>query len=277
MQTQTHLSNIHFIRPSGKQGIDCEKQFLTKILAGAPQAPLSICINSASIRILDESNSCVSELLHNEMQLWANFLGTRVINTFELIHPSHCFEPYELTSLIHCVSTSFSLHPIARRQHRAVCSINEISGENLALLKGLGFTQIQLQVPHLSHLTTQEFQTYCKQIEDYHFDFFGIQLEHTDCLDEMAPKIREFIKQIRPDYIFIGTHSLNMSLSFDDKHSARIIVDERDLGSCDTICLGPESISTINGHRLQHLCAPEKYIQSIIRGRLPLHVKPKPL
>ena len=274
MQTNHHTqtSNVTAIRPTEKLPVANNGQELDNIVTGAHNLPISLSINSESVLILNTSSPNASEILRLEMQLWAKLLGPRAIDTFELIHPAMCFQPYELTSLVHCVASTFNVHTMSKRQHRAVCSVNEINDESLALLKGLGFTQIQIQVAQLTSLTSPEFHHRCKTIKDYHFDFFGIQLAHTDCLDQLAPRIREFVKQCHPDYIFVGARSLNISLCDEDKQSARIIVDEGN-GRHDNLCLGPESVSTINGYTLQHLCSPSRYKQALSEGRLPLHIK----
>jgi len=270
----TPPSNVTNIRPLGKLAVNNDAYDLSSIILGANNLPINLGINSESLVTLNTHTHSAAEILRAEIPLWAKLLGARPIGTFEVIHPSMCFQPYELTALIHCIASAFNVHSMSKRQHRAICSIDDINNETLALLKGLGFTQLQIQIPQLESLTSPAFHERCQTINDYHFDFFGIQLTHSDCLDQLAPSIRSFVQQCHPDYIFIGLRSLNITLSSEDKQSARIIIDEGNQHH-DNLCLGPESTSTLNGYTLQHLCSPQRYKQCIEDGRLPLHITKK--
>ena len=224
------------------------------------------------LHLLLDRDWSIADLLVREIRIWSEVLGERDLASIILFRPYLSLEPFELTRVMHCVASHFKLQSNDEGHHIAVTSCSEIDTDNLALLKGLRFRHYQLIVEKNDQHSFEQLCESVKLLRDYDFQCVGIQLSHTDCLND----IREFIKRLeeecQPDYICTGSENDLFDLSANEKRLA-MLQKEKSAKTGDILEIGLESISKIGTKKLIGFNDPERYKEALDRNHLPIHTQ----
>ncbi len=240
-----------------------------------PTRPISISIDCNSFAWVNEADgiSPPGRLLSKEISLWSEAVGHRTVDTLLLCFPFRYLKPYELTEVMHALASRFSLSETSDRCHRVATHIDEINGDHVALLKGLGFNHYQIVLSRDDLEDIQKIEEVTKLIRQYSFSGVGIQIHDADCLDDLREHVIDVKTKVQPDYIYIGC--LPKLLNREMVGGGAIIFDgEYDLEE-DCINMGVEGTSYLQSLVLQNFCNPERYVSALEAGKLP--VNPGPL
>ena len=275
MDRKSISSNISHL-PSRKEACP-NSPYLSFIqeLKAAPARELSLVLDCERFAELAKSPLGMVDDLGKEIQLWSSAIGGRSIRSIYLFHPYRYLEPFELTRVLHDIASHFHVKDRKARKYTVVSEAEEVSSERLALIKGLGFNVYQIIIT-LEQLSDPKFLSKkISLIRDYAIGSVGLQLSHTDCLNEIRRAIKRIESDVAPDYVCIGNtwdsfDIVSSSKSFPINLNERDLIDEKNL---DVLELGPESTSCISDEKIQSYCAPEKYRASLDVDRLPIHVQ----
>jgi hypothetical protein len=240
------------------------------VLRREPDRPINITIDWARFQAIADKGWSVADFVLNELTLWSSALGNRAIPQLRINHPYQFLEPFDLTRTMHILASKFRIASDEDKMRAVVSGLDEISPENLALIKGLGFNCYQVAA---SHKEVEQFalvQKKVKLLREFAFDCIGIQMTQADCLPLACQAVRRVEPECHPDYICLGGDSDNSEvLSTPNSEKLRT---KHHYGLIDTLELGPEGVCHISDFSIQNYCSAEKYKSAFDVSRLPVHI-----
>ena len=213
----------------------------------------------------------VSKLLVKEISLWSKMIGRKNVRQLLLSHPFHLLEPYQLTEVMHALASHFSLSEAADRRYVAASNIGEIGNQHIALLKGLGFNHYQLITDHRDLAEISLIRNAMRQIRQFAFRSVSIQVRDAGCLDDLSEHIQELTRECSPSFIFIGNRPKLLNIDPAQQQPGTIIFDGEDDVTDNTLTLGLEEKSFFDGLEIENFCDPQRYLNALESGRLPIH------
>ncbi|TVZ39592.1 hypothetical protein P886_3997 [Alteromonadaceae bacterium 2753L.S.0a.02] len=239
-----------------------------------PSQTVSICLDGNAFGWANGNPQTPSagNLLAKEIKLWAEALGRKSVENLLLCYPFQQLQPYELTEIMHALASHFCLSESDLRVHRVVTNIDEINSDHIALLKGLGFNHYQIALSRDDLEDLHRLKEVTELIRKYAFSGIGIQIHDSNCLDDLRDHVIDVRNLVSPDFIYIGNRAklLQRDMSF----SGGILFD----GECELnencIYMGLEGTSHLQSVVLQNFCTPERYLEALQEGKLPVNHGP---
>lgn len=212
---------------------------------------------------LAQTEPGIVQALNLEISLWSKILGKREVISIIFSQPTPAIAPFELTHLIHSLASNFKLSP-SKLIKIVYLPLHEITSENLALLKGLGFNQIRILVEAEDLENIDKFQQQTRSLKSFNFDIVGLHIDHTDCVGTICQQIKE-LRNFIADYIALGHQNLGLE---DDSAFEE---QQNQIQRADRLQLGPEGCSHLGNSVIRNFCSPKKYIDAIRDHQLPIH------
>lgn len=228
---------------------------------------LTIEIDASRMKTLLQDNDYVGSILQKELRLWRKALGPRAINTVELNYQNHHLEPFEITGLIHTLASTFQLDDAI---YRIVIQPEDADKEVLALLKGLKFSHCQFVIEHAQADALGMLKKPIANARTFQFDKVGVQIYHSEGMENLSKSIKSLRAEFEPDYIFIGaiTHILTNN-DLDEQQT--LFEDDLSHRKCDFLSLGPETRSQFGDQKVDSFSDIKRYIEAIQNELLPIN------
>lgn len=229
--------------------------------------PLAIQLDARRIIRLMEHTEDIGAQLQLELELWRQVLGQREISSLELQYFDKHLEPYEITSLIHRIASQFKIN---KPLYRAVMTPAEAEPEVLALLKGLSFDHCQFAMEHAQ--AEEALDILEKPFSDarsFQFSKVGVQILHSEGVENLTQSIKTLRKTLAPDYIYIGC-STNRLTAEDIETNQTLFEDDLRTRRTDFLSLGPEATSVIGNNTIDAISDAKRYADAVNTGKLPI-------
>lgn len=241
-------------------------------LDGVPKRPLRLNIDFRQFAELCDDSLLLVELLKREISSWATVLGQRTIGSMLMFHPFEYVAHFEMTRLLHIIASRFHIPEVQQKNFAVISNSKYISSAQIALSKGLGFSNYQIVVDHDERDILSTLISKVGMLRQYNFDSVGLQLQHTDCLDEARESIKTLQTKCEPDYICLGEHGNGFDVIVDNGNE---FGEELQKDDVDVLGLGPDGKSQLGDIALQNYTSLEKYQSSLESSQIPVHVHPK--
>lgn len=267
MDKETTATNLsHF--PLERRAVPATP-YLEKVqeLSLSPQRALSVVVDCTRFNTLHSSHQRPVDYLLLELRLWASILGARPIDSVFLQHPYQHLEPFELTRLLHEIACRFRVKRSGEKKYVVTSEGEQISSAHLALIKGMGFCCYQIVVSEQQLANIEALAKKIRLIRDFNIRLIGVQLLHTDCVNEMSKAIKKLQDKGAPDYVCLGNPWETMNILSGSQPAS---LDFNHQPNIDIIELGPDARSHIDETSLQNYSAIEKYTASLDVSRLPI-------
>lgn len=176
-------------------------------VAGRPLSisPLALCVNLPS-KAKQVNSRALLDALISEARHYSKDFGRRPITQLLLRHPFVHYQGAEITELMHQLASSFKLGNKDQTLVENCVELTpaEITSENLALLKGLGFNELMLGLP--SHYGTKEKRQLldCWQVcLAYEFDSIAVRLPYGFEQQDLhgQRQLLDFLLEVKPSRI----------------------------------------------------------------------------
>ncbi len=254
-----------------KPSMDSSYLALLEELALLPVRPLRIVIDCLKFENFKDTEATFAEFLKEEIHLWSKVLGNRTVGSLFIFHPYPKLAPFEFTRVLHMIASKFHIPEKPDKNFAVISSTEDINANQLALSKGLGFSNFQIVLDKHELQNIEPLLKKVRLLRDYCVSSVGVQLHHPDCLSEIRESIKRIESECAYDYICLGNRPENFNLVSD---SGTAFGEEFQNDDVDVLELGPEGASAIGDIRIQNYCSKDKYRQSIIDNRLPVLVVP---
>ncbi|WP_188150551.1 hypothetical protein [Teredinibacter waterburyi] len=257
--------------------VDLEAHRILSRFRGSHGGHINLAINTLDFRPFMDSEiqpafeGPVSKLLVKEVSLWSKMIGRKSVRQLLLSHPFALLEPYQLTEVMHALASHFSLSEAADRRYVAASNIREIGSQHIALLKGLGFNHYQLITDYRDLAEMSLIRNAMRQIRQFAFRSVSIQVRDADCLDDLRGHIQELTRECSPSFIFVGNRPKLLNIDPAQQEPGTIIFDGEDDVTDNTLTLGLEEKSFFDGLEIENFCDPQRYLNALESGRLPIH------
>ena len=206
----------------------------------------------------------ITDLLIQEIDLWAKYLGPRTIESIHIYNPTAYLEPYELTRIMHAISSHFHFSGGGNKHHVVVSPPEQINKDTLALLRGLGFNQCRLLLNAQPQKTLHVLIEKVNAVRELNFTYVGIQLSHTIDPNSIRELTYTLCQSCNPDYICVGNENNAFNVFTREHHPY-----EKE--NNDTLELGPESCSILGDNEFVGFKDPDRYFTAITNRKIPTH------
>lgn len=239
---------------------------LAKFMRNASDRPLAIELDARRIKNLRQHSEDVGLLLQKEIRLWRQTLGPRRVHSLELHYFDEDIKPYQITGLIHCLASEFTQQ---KPLYRVVIQPNEAEVEVLALFKGLAFDHCQFTIEHADIDILDQLHDPFNAARSFQFQKIGVQLSHSEGVENLTQSIKKLRTHFNPDYIFIGSSTYRLGPT-DIGLQQTLFEDDLRGHNLDFLCIGPQARSTFKGQHFDALNDARRYASAIMKGTLPI-------
>ena len=265
MHNQSSSATIINLHPRDRTNV-CDPNLRHK-LSTRTHKPLAITLDATlGIKALAEHGK-LGDFLQKELKLWRKALGLRKISCLELHYNDENLQPFAITGLIHRIASDFD---VSAAIYRVVISPELAQAEVLALLRGLSFDHCQFVLEHAQADNLQILDEPIAEAKTYKFSRVGVQIQHSEGMENLRKSIRLLRETYSPDYIYIGGATYRLG---DKELNQQTTLFEDDLAHCsaDHLSLGPGSASKFGSLDLSSFADIDRYMSELDRGHLPLH------
>ncbi|WP_370978166.1 hypothetical protein [Agaribacterium sp. ZY112] len=232
--------------------------------------PMAIIIDAQQGLELLAEQSEIGLSLQKELKLWHKALGRRKISCIELHYSGAFLHPFDITGIIHGIASKFD---ISDALYRVVLSPDDAQTEVLALLRGLSFQHCQLAIEHAQSDQLQMLEEPIDEARTYKFARVGVQIQHSEGVENLRKSIRVMRDRYSPDYIYIGSTTYPLGEK-DIEQQTTLFKEDLIEVSTDHLNLGPGASSKFGSLRLTNFSDIGHYLEEIEKGQLPLHQRP---
>jgi len=172
-------------------------------------SPLALCVNLPS-KVNQVNSRALLDALITEMQHYSKDFGRRPITQLLLRHPFVHYQGAEITELMHQLASNFKLGNKDQTSVENCVELtpSEITAENLALLKGLGFNELMIGLPNQYGTKAKQQLHGCWQAcLAYEFDSIAVRLPYGFEQQDLHGQrhLLDFLLEVKPSRIKLSS------------------------------------------------------------------------
>lgn len=162
-------------------------------------APLALEIDCAAMRTWGEEQMLERFRYQNlvrELRAWNHYLNRRPISRILINEPFCLMDAPSLTELTHAIGQNLKLISGNHVEHTATLAIADITRQNIALLKGLGFNHIEIRVP--VDFDIQQLRQVKQTLLEFKIAYVSLQLDFGSERDAFSMQLMELLSFVEP-------------------------------------------------------------------------------
>ena len=238
-------------------------------------APMAVTIDYARIENWAKHNGLQLfnyPYLLKELKIWGPYFCHRPVSQLKLNVPFSLMDASGLTELTHCIGQGFNLHRGSHIEHAVSLRPQDVTRENIALLKGLYFNHLYLCCNTQLPLTTT--MSLFKLIREFNFDFSSLMLQFQSSEPAELTHLCNLLERLQPHSIcFINASKVQLNLHLNSVKSLlnhygyhplthSCVVRVRSVPKTklnDVLSVGPMAQSCMGRLHITHLEHPSNY------------------
>lgn len=219
--------------------------------------------------------------LIKELRLWSKHLQRKPVNRIWLNSPLSIMDAPSLTELVYGIGHNLKLQHSHHVEHAITLDCKAINRQNIALLRGLEFNHIQINLTRDCDL--EEAQRIHRSLEEFKFSFISFELEVNQDPSADAMRIMEHLSFLSPTALRLYPTPLDLSnldkltpalMQFGYYFQAPNIIlkfhSPLHTPPADCVRLGPQTYSQLCGLEFTHLASPDHYQNYLDNDLLPI-------
>jgi len=236
-----------------------------------PSRALAIVLDCDKFHAFSSTRHLAAKHIVIELEQWATALGSRKVHSLHINQPQRLLKSFELTKVMYLLASKFRVTPQSQGAQSVISYLDDINGEHLALIKGLGFTTYHIIVNPEELADKARLAKKIATLRDYAMHTIGIQLLNTHNLADMRASVQEIRRHCGPEFIYTGAPWNRSDVYTKDQYDSTDSETHSD--AIDRVELGPEGTHRLGDETLSNYSSPVKYEHALAIKRLPIHLK----